>query len=81
MPLLHKLVNKFWLEHPHIIKFVDSAVGISNLDGPGTPITATKWVCILCGKEIIEINDIAIDQLHELYNKDEVFNWMARNVL
>ena len=42
------------------------------------PLTASKYVCLVCGKELLDIKDIGWKQLDQGYKKEEVFQWVNK---
>ena len=68
---LHML---FLSHHNHcIIKTVDMATGRS--DKRGTPVTAFKHVCVLCGKGFECINESGIEQIASGIPYEEAIQW------
>ena len=57
------LLHKFFLRrgHYHIIKPVDYARGVPL--PASVPLTAWRWRCVLCGRELDEINPSGIQQI------------------
>jgi hypothetical protein len=59
-------------EHRHIIKLDDMATGKRKYC---VAITGWKWKCILCGREICEYNQSAMELMDEGKKSAEIFEW------
>ena len=70
---MKRLFKTRFVMHPHIIKICGMAIGVAE---HGQPVTAFKSRCILCGKEIVEIEEPGLWQLEAGYKRDQVFVWL-----
>ena len=68
-----KLIDRIFPFHPHVMKIYDMALGVNEV---GTPVTAFRYRCALCGKLIDDITESGIRQLVEGHKKDRVFRWI-----
>ena len=60
--------------HCHVIEVRDLALGVALPDG-GYPLTAFRWRCKICGREIVDISEYGIEQLRAGYEPAQVFEW------
>jgi hypothetical protein len=70
MNAIHKFFKR--REHRHVIKLDDFATGRSER---GIAITGWKWKCILCGREISEYNQSALEMIGDGKKPGEIFRW------
>lgn len=61
--------------HCHVIEVRDFALGVELPDG-GYPLTAFRWRCKICGREIVDISEYGIEQLQAGHATAQVFEWM-----
>jgi hypothetical protein len=68
--------RRLLLNHPHILRLEDMAIGIS--DGkPGVPVTGWRWKCAICGKIIEEYTDSGMKLIARGHPKEVVFHWFS----
>jgi len=69
---IEQLIQKFFRRHihSHIIEVVNMATG--TIDDKFSAVTGWKWQCILCGKTIYEIDEVAI----ELLQSKDIWDWL-----
>ena len=59
--------------YKHLVKVTDMATGVSER---GTPVTAFRWTCSLCGHEFDDICESGFRQIEKGYRREDVFQWM-----
>lgn len=53
MNLVHWIVKRTWLTHPHLVYISNMALGMPDIFGRRYVI-AYEWTCLLCEEKIIE---------------------------
>jgi len=71
-----KVINWFFRRriHKHLVEVADMAIGVP--EGGGSPLTAFRFRCVLCGEFIDDITDSGLTQLENGHKRESVFRWI-----
>ena len=69
---------KWYINRYHrkcLMEITDMATGVSER---GTPVTAFRWTCKLCGRVIDDICESGFRQIAEGHKQEDVFKWFIK---
>jgi hypothetical protein len=72
MSVIHKFFKR-WHTHLHIIKLDDMSVGRGEYY---ETVTGWKWKCVLCGHEICQYTNAALELIDEGKRTGQIFIWL-----
>jgi len=71
--MIERLKFFWYFRHPHIFVMVDFATGVPK--NSTVPLTAFKYKCRFCKKELLDITVSGWKQLDFPYASKDVFQW------